>query len=84
VQPHTKEFPKVQSNQLDEFAAKAFARPEEVAELTGVSADTIWRAIREGEFPWPTYRIGRRRIVIPTAPIVAALRGPVEGSEDRR
>jgi excisionase family DNA binding protein len=33
---------------------------EEAAPLLGETPDAIYRAIREGEFPWEFVRIGRR------------------------
>lgn len=44
----------------------------EVAPILGMSKSATYAAIRAGEFPFPTIRIGGR-IVIPTAPIREAL-----------
>lgn len=44
----------------------------EVAPILGMSKSATYAAIRAGEFPFPTIRIGSR-IVIPTAPIREAL-----------
>lgn len=42
------------------------------AELLGVSSRQAYHLIREGEFPVPVLRLGRR-VVVPTAPLLAAL-----------
>lgn len=46
--------------------------PRAIAPILGMSASSIYAAIKEGTFPFPTIRIGGR-IVIPTAPIREAL-----------
>lgn len=43
-----------------------------VAPLLGMSKSSVYAAIRNGEFPFPFFRVGGR-VVIPTAPIREAL-----------
>lgn len=45
---------------------------EEAARLLGVGRSLAFDAIRRGDFPVPHFRVGRR-IVIPTAGVLAAL-----------
>lgn len=43
-----------------------------VAPLLGMSASSVYAAVKNGSFPFPTLKIGGR-VIIPTAPIREAL-----------
>ena len=64
----------------DELKGRSTITVPESAELLGVSAWAAYEAIKAGEFPLPTIRVGRR-IVVPAAPALAAL--GIEATADR-
>jgi hypothetical protein len=55
-----------------ELAERLTVTIPEAAEILGVDPDAAYRAVKRGEFPVPTIRVGRR-IVVPAAPLRAVL-----------
>lgn len=56
----------------DELKDRVTVTVPEAAELLGVSSWAAYEAIKAGEFPLPTIRVGRR-IVVPAGPARAVL-----------
>lgn len=46
---------------------------EEAAELLGVSASSVYRAVRENTFPIKAIKVGRGRVLIPSQPLMDLL-----------
>jgi excisionase family DNA binding protein len=62
---------------LQGLGDRATCTVDEAAQLLGISRGTAYEAVRTGEFPCRTLRVGRR-ILVPVASLRAALG---EGSE---
>ncbi len=61
-----------QADVLDPIFNQVTVRVEVACRALGISTWSAYQAVRRGDFPVPTIKVGRR-IVVPTAPLRKAL-----------